>query len=109
MRGPIAVATTLFLGCAAQRAGAPAPPGGQGPADGSAQVLAIADEYLARFFAEHPEDATLDDWPRADHGAVADVSPAALARWRAFEDSVSARLTALAPGPLTERARLSRA
>jgi hypothetical protein len=98
MRALLVASVPIFLGCAAHRlpppAASPAPPD---PADASARVLAIADEYLARSFAQDPESATLEDWPAADHGAVADVSPAALDRWRAYEDGLSARLHAVAP------------
>jgi len=109
MRTPIAGAVCLLLACAAPRAAAPPGPAAAVPADASARALAIADEYVARYFAVFPEDATINDWPNADHGAATDVSPAALGRWRAYEDDVSARLRAIHPAGLDERARLSRA
>lgn len=85
-------AGALALACAGrQNPPATAAPSG----DPSVQVLAIADEYLERLYARFPDDGTLVDWPRTDHGATADVSPAALARWRSYEDDVSARLRAV--------------
>ena len=107
MRAAIALWVGL-LGCAAHRSvatmEAPSPPG-----DASALTLALADEYLARYYAEHPELATLHGWPAADHGAVSDVTAPGRARWRRQVDEVARRLHAIDPTALTERARLTRA
>jgi uncharacterized protein (DUF885 family) len=120
MRARAAVGlSVLFLGCTAHRPPAQPTPASPAPAAGaptspapggaSALVLALADEYLTRKYAAQPENATLEAWPAADHGTVQDVSPAAQARWQAFEDDLSARLHAVVPAGLTERALLTRA
>lgn len=109
-RSPPVPVVLLGLGSLLACAGRQTLPTTAAPAgDPSAQVLAIAEEYLERFYAQFPDIATLDGWPRADHGSTTDVAPAALARWRSFEDGVSARLRAVAPETLDETARLSRA
>lgn len=102
----LAYAACLLAACAGRQL--PLEGGARG-AGASGRVLRIADEYVARFYAQFPDAATRDGWPRADHGATADVSPAALARWQSFEDDVSARLRAESPEALGEVARLSRA
>jgi len=109
MRALVLASLSLLLGCAAQRSTARTAPPPAPSAEASAAVLALADQYLARSFATSPEAATLEDWPAADHGAVDDVSPAALRRWQGYLDEVSARLHAIDPTVLPERARLSRA
>jgi uncharacterized protein (DUF885 family) len=107
MRALAVASLFLLLGCAAQRPGVRlAPPSG---ALADASAMALADQYLTRYYASHPEEATLDDWPGADHGAVDDVSPEAIGRWQAYLDEVSARLHAIDPAGLSVRARLSRA
>ncbi len=108
MRAQAMASLLLLLGCATPRPSARVAPPAD-PAEASTKVLAQADEYLARYFATYPEAATLEDWPAADHGAVDDVSPAAIKRWHAYLDEVSSRLHAADPAVLTEPARLSRA
>jgi uncharacterized protein (DUF885 family) len=105
----LAVAIAFLAGCASHRAAMSRRASTAASADASVRALTIADEYVSRLFADDPEEATRADWPGADHGAVRDVSAAARRRWEAYEDDVSARLHAIDPAGLAERARLSRA
>ncbi len=68
------------------------------PVDGpSARVRALEDEYLRERFARRPEEATRFGWPGADHGAVSDVRPEAVAEWHRVEDGLLARARAIEP------------
>ena len=74
----------------------------------SRQALALGDEYLTRLFEHRPEWGTFRGWPATDPGAVFDPSPAAIARWHAFEDDILARARALDLGRPDRTAHLSR-
>jgi uncharacterized protein (DUF885 family) len=83
----------------------PAPPASQAgerlPATPEAAALALADDYVAAFFARYPEAATLAGSPDADHAAVTDLRPEARRAWQDREDELHARassLGGLAPG-----------
>jgi uncharacterized protein (DUF885 family) len=78
------------------------------PDEPSRQALALGDEYLTRLFEHRPEWGTFLGWPATDPGAVSDPSPAAIARWHAFEDDILARARALDFGRLDRTAHLSR-
>ena len=74
--------------------------GARSPADRpirgvDADALALADEYVAHLFARYPEWATIAGYPGADHGALIDNHPEALAAWRAEEERLLARVRAL--------------
>lgn len=62
------------------------------------EVRALEAEYLAERFRRFPEAATRMGWPGADHGAVTDVRPEAVAEGQRFEDAVLARATRIDPG-----------
>lgn len=75
-------------------------------AESASPVVAVADDYLARYAAAFPEAGTFNDLPGTDHGALSDNTPEGIARWRAYEDDVLARLRAAHPGagrPAPER------
>lgn len=61
------------------------------------EVRALEDRYLRERFRRQPEAATRMGWPEADHAAVTDVRPAALAEWRRFEDALLVRARAIDP------------
>lgn len=65
----------------------------------SSPVVALADEYLARLVTAFPEAGTFNDLPGTDDGGLGDNSAAGVARWRAYEDDVRARIQALRVGP----------
>ncbi|MCH8936594.1 MAG: DUF885 domain-containing protein [Gemmatimonadetes bacterium] len=58
-------------------------------------VSAVADDYVAAYFDAFPHQSTLGGLTNAIHDRLPDNSTSALARWRATEDSLLARLTAL--------------
>jgi len=60
-----------------------------------AEVRALEGEYLAERFRRQPEEATRVGWPGADHAAVADPRPAAVAEWERVEDGLLARARAV--------------
>ena len=62
------------------------------PSGPSAEVTAVADEYLAGLLDHRPEMGTALGLPGADHGRITDNSLAALARWQAREDGWLDRL-----------------
>lgn len=62
------------------------------------EVRALEAEYLAERFRRFPEAATRMGWPGANHGAVTDVRPEAVAEGQRFEDAVLARATRSTPG-----------
>lgn len=86
----------LAAACAATTASAPA--GG----DARAAVAALEAEVLAARLAAFPEEATRAGWPGADHAAVTDVRPEAVAARRAAEDRLLARARAVDAGPLAD-------
>jgi uncharacterized protein (DUF885 family) len=71
----------------------PVPPAVSGPA--RAEMGALARDYLEVYFKWRPEDATAFGFPGADHAAVQDPSPQALAAWQAAEDGFLARVRAV--------------
>ena len=81
-------------------AGGRAPaPGADSPIDAVAEALAIADEYVAGYYDEFPEEAYETGFPAAldrmgDHG------PAERAAWQAREDGWLSRLQAIDPASL---------
>ena len=74
-------------------------PGADSPTDAVAEALAIADEYVAGYYDEFPEEAYETGFPAAldrmgNHG------PAQRAAWQAREDGWLARLQAIDPASL---------
>ena len=51
------------------------------------RVRQLADTYLTAYFAQHPDEATLDGVANTRHDRLPDNSPAALARWQDREDA----------------------
>ena len=70
--------------------------------DTRSPMVAIADEYLATLARMQPEFGTSEDLPGTDHGALTDNTEAGIARWRAYEDKVLARLKAIPAASLPE-------
>ena len=68
-------------------------------ATASSPIVTLADEYLARYVAAFPEAGTFNDLPGADDGGLGDNSAAGVARWRAYEDDIRARVQKLQIGP----------
>ncbi|HEX9051611.1 MAG TPA: DUF885 domain-containing protein [Anaeromyxobacter sp.] len=68
---------------------APSPPGPRGA------VRALEEEYLRERFRRFPEMATRFGWPGADHAAVSDPRPQAVAEWQRVEDALLARAKAV--------------
>ncbi len=64
------------------------------------EVRALEDRYLRERFRRLPEAATRMGWPEADHAAVTDVRPEAIAEWHRFEDALLARARAIDPRSL---------
>jgi uncharacterized protein (DUF885 family) len=60
-----------------------------------AAVRALEDEYLRERFLRQPEAATRMGWPGADHAAVADPRPEAVADWQRVEDRLLGRARAI--------------
>jgi uncharacterized protein (DUF885 family) len=67
--------------------------------DPVAEALTIADEYVAGYYDQYPEDAYETGYP-APMDRMGDHSPEALAAWRAREDDWLARLRAIDPSSL---------
>ena len=65
--------------------------------DSGARVNALADGYVAAYFAAFPHNATLYGVAMADHDRLPDISPAAIAKWQQFEDSIFNELERIAP------------
>jgi uncharacterized protein (DUF885 family) len=51
------------------------------------RVRQLADTYLTAYFAQHPDEATLDGVANTRHDRLPDNSPAALASWQQREDA----------------------
>jgi len=64
-------------------------------ASARAEIRALEDEYLRERFLRQPEEATQAGWPGADHAAVADPRPEAVAAWERVEDGFLARARAV--------------
>ena len=75
--------------------------------DMNARVDALADRYVAAYFAAFPHNATFYGVADADHDRLPDISPAALARWQRFEDSTFAALEAIDPATLGSSAAVT--
>ena len=90
---PLALAVSLSLAACATRGPAAAPPAEVA----RAQVRALEDEYLRERFRRQPEQATRMGWPGADHGAVSDPRPEAVAEWHRVEDALLGRARAVDP------------
>lgn len=88
MRSPLLVLPLLAAACASR---GPAVPSGRA----RAEVRALEEEYLRERFRRLPEAATRVGWPEADHAAVTDVRPAAVAAWHRVEDGLLARARAV--------------
>jgi uncharacterized protein (DUF885 family) len=85
-------AAAAAAGCATRGPAAPA------PSDAArAAVRALEDEYLRERFRRHPEQATRMGWPGADHGAVFDPRPEAVAEWQRVQDGLLERARAIDP------------
>ncbi len=87
-----------LAGCAAHRPDAAAV--ASTPPDARDGVHALEDEYLSARFRTFPEWGTIFGWPRADHGAVSDPRPEAVAAWQRQEDAFLARAKAIDPRAL---------
>jgi uncharacterized protein (DUF885 family) len=77
----------LFTGC-----GEPSSSPDESGETSEDQVTQIADEYVDAFLAAQPEYATLFGAAGADHSAIHDASPEAIAAWEAREDEWLTRL-----------------
>lgn len=87
--GRVAPLLAAFLAACATR-------GHSLPSEGArAEVRALEDEFLRELFARQPEAATAMGWPGADHGAVMDRRPAAVAAWERLEDVLLSRVKAV--------------
>jgi uncharacterized protein (DUF885 family) len=95
---PVRSSLLALLTAAACASRGPAVPSGRA----REEVRAIEDEYLRERFRRAPEAATRVGWPGADHAAVTDPSPEALAAWHRVEDALLARAKAVDPGALGE-------
>lgn len=82
--------------------------GSSAAATEKAAIVALADEYLARYAAAFPGAGTGLDLPGTDHGALGGNTAEALARWRAYEDEALARVRAVPVAGLTESERVLR-
>src|SRR5437667_937001 len=67
------------------------------------RVRQLADTYLTAYFAQHPDEATLDGVANTRHDRLPDNSPAALARWQEREDAWLATLKRIDPKRLAGR------
>src|SRR5437667_7522706 len=67
------------------------------------RVRQLADTYLTAYFAQHPDEATLDGVANGPHDRLPDNSPAALGRWQQREDAWLAQLKGINPGKLAGR------
>ena len=101
MSARVLLALVLSLaaaGCAPRR---PDRPGASAVAESArVELRALARDYLVAYFRWRPEDATAFGFPGADHAAVQDPSPEALAAWHAAEDGFLVRARALDPRAL---------
>jgi len=96
----IAAALASVAACGGENEAAPS-------IDPSAELNAIADEYLAAMLDYSPFSivfAGLTDAVKEDHAAMEDNSPAGLARLQHTEDKLSARLERIDAAALGERA-----
>lgn len=64
----------------------------QSPDAAAARVTSVADAYLAAWLEAHPDRALLSGFAPERHDRLTDVSPEAIARWRAREDAWLAEL-----------------
>ncbi len=88
MRRSAPLLAVLAAGCATR--------GPALPSEGArAEVRALEDEFLRELFARRPEEATVMGWPGADHAAVMDRRPAAVAEWERLEDALFSRAKAV--------------
>ncbi len=94
MRSSALSAVVLAVACATRG------PAAVPPERARADVRALEEEYLRERFRRQPEAATRFGWPGADHGAVSDVRPEAVAAWHRVEDGLLARARAIDPRPL---------
>jgi uncharacterized protein (DUF885 family) len=76
------------------------------PADPAEALRALADDYVAMRFRHVPEawNFGLQDLHAPDHAGVSDISPEGQARLEADEDALLARLEAIDPDTLDDRA-----
>jgi uncharacterized protein (DUF885 family) len=72
----------------------------------SKAVIAIADEYVRDYFAQYPEQATLEGVATADNGRLAANSLAAITSWQGKEDGWNTRLRAIDATHLDESTAL---
>jgi len=90
---PCAAALLLLTACDRGSLKAPSRSTSSGVIDRAAHaVTAAADEYVQSYFAYRPEQALLNGAPYGDQARVTDNTPAALAAWRAREDSLVTRV-----------------
>lgn len=98
----VALIVVLILvactGCGSPDASREAGPGSgtDAASDAVAQALAIADEYVAGYYDQYPEEAYETGYPAA-LDRMGDHSPAAREAWEAREDAWLSRLLAIDP------------
>ena len=88
MRAPIVVALALALGSCNR----PPQPGDPSAAE---RLRGVADEYVAAFFEQFPEQATYYSLKDRPHDRLTDLSPDAQKKWEAQEDRWLARLNGI--------------
>jgi uncharacterized protein (DUF885 family) len=85
--------TIALAGCDRRPAAATATTGS--PDSAAARVTALADRYVAAYFEAFPQQATLLGVAAGPHDRLSDLSPEAVTRWKATEDSIFAGFEAI--------------
>jgi uncharacterized protein (DUF885 family) len=80
---PLVVAVALLVAAGCSR------PPHDARASHAGDVTALADRYIDAYFEAFPEAATFSGVADAPHDRLSDISPEAIASWRATEDAVS--------------------
>ncbi len=91
----LVLAGIVAAGCATRGPAAPAASAARAASDPRGAVRTLEDDYLNERFRRFPEQATRLGWPGADHGALTDPRPAAVAEWQRTEDAILARAKAI--------------
>jgi uncharacterized protein (DUF885 family) len=104
MRPLVAVSFLVAVSaCAPRPALAPAPAPNPRVAIAARQVIAIADDYLARWREAFPEVNTTNGIPGARHDRLSDNSPQAEREWQANEDQWLKQMRRIDPASLIGR------
>jgi uncharacterized protein (DUF885 family) len=90
-------AFTTLWGCAQHPS-----PAALSPSVAAARVTALADDYVADYFAAFPHQAALLGVTAGAHDRLPELSPVARTRWEAREDSLLATLEAIDASALGE-------